>query len=245
MMTRFELAYRCAEPFLPPLYGQVRRQLCDILGALPARVPTVLDIGGRKSHYTIGAPGRLTITDLPRETATQHELNLGLVRDAVELIGARRSNIDRIVFDDMTRTTLPSASFDCALAVEVLEHVDEDRTFLENVRRVLKPGGVFLMTTPNGDSCPIPSNSDHKRHYKRAHLDTLLREVFEEVEVEYAVALGKMRTVGLRSWSVRAPIGTMATMAANVINGAQSARRGVAQRALGTGHLIAVARVSA
>jgi SAM-dependent methyltransferase len=40
-------------------------------------------------------------------------------------------------------------SFDLALAVEVVEHLEShERTFAE-VRRILRPGGIFLFSTPN------------------------------------------------------------------------------------------------
>jgi len=47
----------------------------------------------------------------------------------------------RLPFDD--------ASFDAAIAVEVLEHIDGHDRFFEEVARVLAPGGVVLFTTPN------------------------------------------------------------------------------------------------
>jgi 2-polyprenyl-3-methyl-5-hydroxy-6-metoxy-1,4-benzoquinol methylase len=129
------------------------------------------------------------------------------------------------------------------VAVEVLEHVEHDADFVRNVARVLRPGGVFLMTTPNGDSVPIPHNEDHKRHYTRGGLAALLSESFAEVSVEYAIVAGHARRVGLRSWGLKRPVQTLTSMVGNVINAAQSRRPDVPRRPLGTRHLIAVARV--
>lgn len=242
-MTAFELAYCCAEPFLPPLYGMVRRHLRAIAAAHPG-APDILDVGGRRSHYTIGVPGRVTISELPRESDVQTQLNLGLTPAMAGATQARRSNVRAVVFDDMTRSALPAAAFDCVVAVEVLEHVEEDAAFVREVRRVLRPGGVFLMTTPNGDSEPVPYNADHKRHYTRAALSALLAGAFDDVRVHYAVVGGAFRRAGLRSWSPRHPARTLASMAGNVINTAQSSLDGVRERALGTRHLVATARRS-
>jgi SAM-dependent methyltransferase len=46
--------------------------------------------------------------------------------------------------------TLPfaDASFDAALAFEVLEHVEEDRSLLDEIARVTRPGAVLVLSTP-------------------------------------------------------------------------------------------------
>ncbi|HEX2477290.1 MAG TPA: glycosyltransferase [Lacipirellulaceae bacterium] len=41
------------------------------------------------------------------------------------------------------------ATFDGVICVEVLEHVDGHERLFREVKRILKPGGVFLFTTPN------------------------------------------------------------------------------------------------
>lgn len=240
-MTAFELAYRCAEPFLPPLYGMVRRRLLVFAREFPSGRPRILDVGGRKSHYTIGVPARVTVTELQRASDRQVELNLGLTEPMMAVTRARRTNLTALVFDDMTDSKLDSASFDCVVAVEVLEHVERDRDFIRHVRRVLRPGGMFLMTTPNGDNDPVPGNPDHKRHYTRAGLTNLLGEFLEDVTVEYAIVSGRARSLGLRSWSLRHPIRTASSMAGNVVNAMQSTRASVSNRSRGTKHLIATA----
>lgn len=47
--------------------------------------------------------------------------------------------------------TIPSGAgvFDAAYSFEVLEHVRDERRTLREIRRVLKPGGDFLITVPN------------------------------------------------------------------------------------------------
>ena len=63
----------------------------------------VLDIGGRKSHYTIGIPAKVTITELERQSNVQRKLHLGMTEEISTQIQRRRSNIDHVVIDDMTR----------------------------------------------------------------------------------------------------------------------------------------------
>lgn len=44
--------------------------------------------------------------------------------------------------------------FDLVTAVEVIEHLESPVGFLRNVRRLLKPSGVAVITTPNVDNAP-------------------------------------------------------------------------------------------
>jgi SAM-dependent methyltransferase len=41
--------------------------------------------------------------------------------------------------------------FDRVVAIDVLEHLVDDRPFLQEVRRVLRAGGMAVVTVPNGD----------------------------------------------------------------------------------------------
>lgn len=43
-------------------------------------------------------------------------------------------------------------SFDCVLCSEVIEHVEHPGNVLSEINRVLVPGGVFVLSTPNTDS---------------------------------------------------------------------------------------------
>jgi 2-polyprenyl-3-methyl-5-hydroxy-6-metoxy-1,4-benzoquinol methylase len=53
-----------------------------------------------------------------------------------------------LVEDDITRSALEEESFDFVLCTEVLEHLDDSARALAGIRRLLRPGGVLLMSTP-------------------------------------------------------------------------------------------------
>jgi len=58
------------------------------------------------------------------------------------------------VFDGNEYETLQENYFECVCAFDVLEHLNSEnleRLFL-NVRKLLKPGGIFIARFPNGDS---------------------------------------------------------------------------------------------
>jgi SAM-dependent methyltransferase len=225
---------------MPALYTQVRKELFKV-SRQPGRTPNLLDVGGRKSHYTIGLPVNVHITDLPRQSEIQHALKLGATLEVVGEVKGRRSNVRWMLFDDMTQSSLDSEVFDCIVSVEVLEHVEKDRDFIREVHRILKTGGVFVMTTPNGDFVRKPSR-DHKRHYTRQQLLELLSSEFVEVRVDYAIKTGIFRRLGLKSWSMKKPVQTFLSMFGNLVSTFQSASGLLRGQAAGTHNLVAFAR---
>jgi SAM-dependent methyltransferase len=49
---------------------------------------------------------------------------------------------------DVQRLTYPDASFDLCTSTEVFEHVPDDARGFREIRRVLRPGGLFVFTVP-------------------------------------------------------------------------------------------------
>lgn len=57
--------------------------------------------------------------------------------------------LDEGRLSDASRIPYPDATFDVAFADNVMEHLADPMVVLGEVRRVLRPGGVFLFKTPN------------------------------------------------------------------------------------------------
>jgi len=56
--------------------------------------------------------------------------------------------------------------FDVAVAFDVLEHIEDDAKAVSELRRVLKPAGVFIYSVPAGSA--IFGRHDHAlRHFRR------------------------------------------------------------------------------
>lgn len=202
--TAYERLHRVARPFDHPLRQRVYGLLAGIQRG--SRAPLrILDVGGRRSQYTIGLPSRITVSDVPRQSGQQELLDLGATEQIRRWVLSHRTNVEEYVLDDMTRTALPPASFDIVVAVEVLEHVEDDDAFVRNVAQVLKPGGTFVMTTPNGDFLTVPY-PDHKRHYRRSQLQALLARHLTGVGIDYAVNHGLMLRVAQPHRLLRAPV---------------------------------------
>lgn len=62
---------------------------------------------------------------------------------------AREKGIEVIEGDVNQRLPFADDSFDLVFAGEIIEHVISPDDFLTEVRRVLRPNGIFVLTTPN------------------------------------------------------------------------------------------------
>ncbi len=62
---------------------------------------------------------------------------------------ARSFGFEAVQADFNAPLPLPSAMFDYAMMIEVIEHIVNAELLIKEVARILKPGGRLLMTTPN------------------------------------------------------------------------------------------------
>lgn len=71
-------------------------------------------------------------------------------------------------------------SFDCVVSFQVIEHIRRDKEFVREVYRVLKPGGRFIVSTPNRPMS-LTRNPWHVREYTAEQFGALL-SIFPSVE---------------------------------------------------------------
>jgi ubiquinone/menaquinone biosynthesis C-methylase UbiE len=64
-------------------------------------------------------------------------------------------------------------SFDMVICFQVIEHIRNDTALLREIKRVLRPGGKLLLTTPNKLSS-LSRNPFHIREYLPQEMDRLL-----------------------------------------------------------------------
>ena len=95
---------------------------------------------------------------------------------------------------DAERLPFEPKSFDHAICSEVLEHVDDPERVVEEIFRVLRPGGTLVATVPFG----VMPHPDHKRVFYPATLSALLEPLFsvqqEELLERHAAVVVKRRT---------------------------------------------------
>ncbi len=74
-------------------------------------------------------------------------------------------------------------SFDRVFSFQVIEHIKDDFAFLKEINRVLKPGGMALLTTPNRP-LSLSRNPWHIREYTSVELTNLAKKIFAQVEMK-------------------------------------------------------------
>ncbi|MEN8249664.1 MAG: class I SAM-dependent methyltransferase [Bacteroidota bacterium] len=73
--------------------------------------------------------------------------------------------------------------FESIISFQVIEHVKDDSKYLEEIARIMKPGGVALITTPN-IKMSLSRNPWHIREYTADQLEELCKPFFSKVEIK-------------------------------------------------------------
>ncbi len=77
-------------------------------------------------------------------------------------------------------------TFDAVISIEVIEHIPDLKTFLSEIQRVIRPGGFFMLSTPNRLISSPNLNMlwpEHFREYSPIELKSLLETYFKKVEI--------------------------------------------------------------
>ncbi len=80
-------------------------------------------------------------------------------------------------------STLNDNSFDTIVSFQVIEHIKDYKLFLQEIYRVLKPGGRAVITTPNIKKT-LTRNPWHIREYTADQLRDLTNTIFDKVEMK-------------------------------------------------------------
>lgn len=87
---------------------------------------------------------------------------------------------------DARATPLSSGIFDLVVSFETLEHLEDHEQLVGEFKRLLKPDGQLVISTPDTDQYSLKSgysNPFHKKELNRKQFETLLQTYFKNVQI--------------------------------------------------------------
>ncbi|MGL1887279.1 MAG: class I SAM-dependent methyltransferase [Reichenbachiella sp.] len=110
-------------------------------------------------------------------------LALDKIQEVIDELKEKHEGVDfkQAVFPPFT--DIEDNSFDVVISFQVIEHIQEDKLFLEEIHRVLKPGGKAIITTPN-IKMTLSRNPWHIREYTSQELTALAKGIFSNVDMK-------------------------------------------------------------
>lgn len=99
-----------------------------------------------------------------------------LAEASVEI--ARTRDAGEVVAGSVLEMPFPDASFDFAVSLDVIEHLEDDLGALRELRRVIAPGGALLLTVPAYQW--LWSGHDEINHHHRRYTRRSLTRVAEQ-----------------------------------------------------------------
>jgi ubiquinone/menaquinone biosynthesis C-methylase UbiE len=128
--------------------------------------------GAGSAVIDVGCSSGFVIEDIQRALPEAALIGADYLLAPLEKLGARLPNLPLLQFD-LRRCPLPDACVDAVTALNVLEHIDDDRAALGHIARILKPGGVAHIEVPAGPGL-YDIYDEHLMHHRRYRLADLL-----------------------------------------------------------------------
>lgn len=152
----------------------IHRKAYDLAARL-SRGSRVLDFGCNTGYGT-------ALIEREAASATGADVSPAAIEE-----GRRRyPHIDLRLVDGRS-LPFEDAAFDLVVSFQVIEHVADTERFLAEIKRVVSPSGIFLLTTPNAALRLAPGmkpwNPFHVREYRADELHELLAREFGDVHV--------------------------------------------------------------
>ena len=105
------------------------------------------------------------------------------IKDAVDALSAKypKHNFSPKLFPPMGY--IEDKSFDTIISFQVIEHIEDDDLFLNEIFRILRPGGKAIITTPN-IKMSLTRNPWHIREYTSKELVAISSKYFPNVKIK-------------------------------------------------------------
>lgn len=135
-----ETIYNSANPTRSWLHRTRRDWIIGALRRAETERGSAIEVGPGSGVYlpTLAAEfSKVTVVDI-ENAFLENARRLALEHPNIEVLEA-----------DITRSPLPEAEFDLVLCSEVIEHISDSPAVLFELRRILRPGGRLILSTPH------------------------------------------------------------------------------------------------
>ncbi len=127
-----------------------------------------------------------------------HVVSLDVARANAEKAVSKYSTKNHAaVVADVFDLPFSENTFDCIVASEIIEHTVDPKKFMEALLKVLKPGGILILSTPYREkieySLCVHCNQPTP---KNAHLHTFDKEILKKLILDLSVSIERMQLVG-------------------------------------------------
>lgn len=145
-------------------------------------------------------------TGMLMEDLLARGLVCGLDFSPVALSYCRQRGLANLVRANVEHIPLQTASADLVTALDLIEHVPDDRSLMSEIFRILKPGGIALMTVPAHPK--LWSAHDvalhHQRRYEKRQFEQLIRNAGFDLEKYSYMMMGIYPLAATFRWAKRA-----------------------------------------
>lgn len=153
-------------------YGEHLSRYMSVLDAVKGKV--VLDVASGAGYGT-----NLIASKAKFVTGVDYS------KDAIEYSqNLYKSKNLEFICGDAQNLPIKDKSVDVVISLETIEHLKEPEQFVKEVKRVLKPGGKFIVSTPNDDEY-IEGNEFHLHEFHLDELKMLIKKHFKSANYYY------------------------------------------------------------
>ncbi len=176
-----------SEPFEAPAFGPVERFVREDAQGTPleaeheARYRWATEIVGDREVLDAGCGmgyGTAALAGAGAKRAVGVDISQGAILDARERFGG----VGEFVAGDLHELPFEDDSFDVVVCFEAAVHVRYPERALDELRRVLRPEGVLLLSVPNAAVYP-PGNPFHLHEYLPDEVEAALVRRFANVRL--------------------------------------------------------------
>ncbi|MDR6936855.1 glycosyltransferase [Luteibacter sp. 3190] len=165
------------ERYIPSEQGEIRQEHLHRYAWCRSLVDgkDVLDIASGEGY------GSALLAELARQVT-----GVDISFDAVRHASATYADISNLSFLEGSAAKIPAQdnSFDVVVSFETIEHHDQHEEMMAELRRVLRPDGVLVISSPNKAIYSDEAGYHNEFHVKELYfdeLDTLIRRHFDRV----------------------------------------------------------------